>query len=727
MLKRQDIQMLVEGVVNSYAQIFFSTDKVFGLILMVCTFFDPMLGLSGLMAVMLSNLFAHLLGFDKAHIREGVFGFNSLLLGMALAFDYQQTIAFWIVLSFAVLLALINQIWINSVLSKHGLPSLSLPFIITIYLVILAIRQTNMLQLVERDIYLLNEELLNRGSILSTLEVRAKSFSFPQMIEGFFLSLGGVFFQAKLVAGIMVGVGLLYHSRIAFSLTLMAFCWAWVCIDYAGAEMQWLKYQAGANFIFLAIAVGCFYIIPSVYSYLAVLLLVPLTIMAHLTFFRIFSTWYLPIYTLAFSFITIAFVAVLRSRLVHNHLHLITIQYYSPEKTVYKSINTKSRFRNTIFKHIQLPFWGQWMVSQGHNGKHTHLGDWSKAFDFIILDEEMKQYTNTGTAKEDYYCYNKPVVAPDNGHIADIVDYVDDNDVAQMNIKKNWGNTIVINHGAGLYSQLSHLKKDSLKVSIGDYVTKGDVIASCGNSGRSPEPHIHFQLQLSPTIGAKTFDYPVAYYLLKEKNELKLKTFDKPEEGQIIQNVSITPLLAKAFGLYPGMKFTYAVESQGKTAENKWEVFTDAYNRTYIYCYTTLSVAYFVNDGTLFYFTDFEGDKKSALYAFYLAAYKVLLGFYKGIILEDNYPLTEFNNPVAMVVQDFAAPFYRFVKADYSIQHIASDNEFNPTSITLQAWATAKFIGNTYKKNNFLLTIQNDRVAKIEANFGKEKLTATCV
>ena len=30
------------------------------------------------------------------------------------------------------------------------------------------------------------------------------------------------------------------------------------------------------------------------------------------------------------------------------------------------------------------------MVSQGHDGKFTHKGEWSNAFDFMLLDEEMK-------------------------------------------------------------------------------------------------------------------------------------------------------------------------------------------------------------------------------------------------------------------------------------------------------------------------------------------------
>ena len=49
-------------------------------------------------------------------------------------------------------------------------------------------------------------------------------------------------------------------------------------------------------------------------------------------------------------------------------------------------------------------------------------------------------------------------------------------------------------HANEEYSLIAHLKKDSIKVSIGDKVNSGESIAQVGNSGNSTEPHIHFQI-----------------------------------------------------------------------------------------------------------------------------------------------------------------------------------------------------------------------------------------
>jgi Peptidase family M23 len=56
------------------------------------------------------------------------------------------------------------------------------------------------------------------------------------------------------------------------------------------------------------------------------------------------------------------------------------------------------------------------------------------------------------------------------------------------------GNHVVIDLGGGVWAVLAHLQHESVGVKPGDRVASGDVIARCGNSGSSSEPHVHFQL-----------------------------------------------------------------------------------------------------------------------------------------------------------------------------------------------------------------------------------------
>ncbi|NYF09225.1 hypothetical protein HDC94_000381 [Leifsonia sp. AK011] len=56
------------------------------------------------------------------------------------------------------------------------------------------------------------------------------------------------------------------------------------------------------------------------------------------------------------------------------------------------------------------------------------------------------------------------------------------------------GNHVVIRTDDGIYALVAHLRRGSIAVAPGDRVVAGQVIAACGNSGNTTEPHVHAQL-----------------------------------------------------------------------------------------------------------------------------------------------------------------------------------------------------------------------------------------
>ncbi len=56
------------------------------------------------------------------------------------------------------------------------------------------------------------------------------------------------------------------------------------------------------------------------------------------------------------------------------------------------------------------------------------------------------------------------------------------------------GNTLIVDHGMGLYSVYMHLSK--FNVSDGDRVSKEQVIGFVGSSGRATGPHLHMSVKL---------------------------------------------------------------------------------------------------------------------------------------------------------------------------------------------------------------------------------------
>ncbi|MGW7275703.1 M23 family metallopeptidase [Streptomyces sp. NPDC054864] len=62
------------------------------------------------------------------------------------------------------------------------------------------------------------------------------------------------------------------------------------------------------------------------------------------------------------------------------------------------------------------------------------------------------------------------------------------------------GNHITLDLGDGTYAMYAHVQQGSLTVRAGDTVRAGQVMARCGNSGNSTEPHVHFQLMDGPDL-----------------------------------------------------------------------------------------------------------------------------------------------------------------------------------------------------------------------------------
>ncbi|MBK8507042.1 MAG: M23 family metallopeptidase [Saprospiraceae bacterium] len=133
------------------------------------------------------------------------------------------------------------------------------------------------------------------------------------------------------------------------------------------------------------------------------------------------------------------------------------------------------------------------------------------------------------------------MLCPAHAVVEEVILYVEDNPVGAYNTRQNWGNTIVLKHAEGLYTKLSHLRKGSIKVVKGEYVKKGMLLAACGNSGRSPEPHLHFQVQTTPYIGSRTLAYPFASYILHDTTDKHLpETFTTPREEAVVSNIQLS-------------------------------------------------------------------------------------------------------------------------------------------------------------------------------------------
>jgi murein DD-endopeptidase MepM/ murein hydrolase activator NlpD len=185
------------------------------------------------------------------------------------------------------------------------------------------------------------------------------------------------------------------------------------------------------------------------------------------------------------------------------------------------------------------PFKGSWAVIFGgevrSGAAQNNLLLQQYAYEFSAKDTAGLRYRKDGKTNEDYIGQGKDVLAPAQGTVVEVIDGIRDNSPGLRNPYAPIGNAVIIQHTNREYSVLSFLKQGSTRVKVGDKVTRGQIIAQCGNSGNATEPVIHYHLQDSPflqTAKGVKFYFERATVTKEGKKELKL--IHLPEIGETI-------------------------------------------------------------------------------------------------------------------------------------------------------------------------------------------------
>ncbi len=626
-----------DSVFYSYAQIFFSNRKWFGVVALLSTMLELQVGALGLLGVTLSNLLAIYLKFDNRKIINGYYGFNGILFGLSTGFFFYLTPQLFIVVLVFILLSFFLSATLEHLLADVlNLPGLSLPFITTLFVFLIF---TSSLDLALYKPFIFSSEILG--------------VSLPKFMVTYFEAFSLVLLQSNIFTGVILTIALLTFSRVMFVNSIIAYTINYLVLNSLVANASdSLLVLTSFNAILTAFAIGGNLVIVSKKSFSLIIISTLFVIIFTIFFEKMLATEMLPVLVLPFNFVALSFIYALKFRQEHTDITLLYFNPGSPEENYYYHKNRSSRFDRFKFLFPELPFWGEWKITQGIAGEHTHKEDWQYAWDFVITDDNNKEFANSGDFLEDYFCFDTPVVAPMDGEVVKILDDIPDNKIGEINLEYNFGNSIVIDHGEGLFSSISHLKRKSVEVALGDRVNKGDVLAKCGNSGRSPYPHLHFQFQLTNKIGDKTYKFPIAYFLENGEGELSIKSFSYPKEKTLVRNIEAHKTLKKALSLQLWDKFSFNCNLNGKSFVESWEVKADVLNNLYIENNNGAKLFLFIKD-KMFYTTDYLGKKDQALYFFYLSAPSIPLGFNENLTWEDSYPVSQTVSGVTRYLSEF--------------------------------------------------------------------------
>ncbi len=140
---------------------------------------------------------------------------------------------------------------------------------------------------------------------------------------------------------------------------------------------------------------------------------------------------------------------------------------------------------------LSIPFDGEWLVIQGFEGPGTHQGYAAFALDLQPATESGGLYTGDGKRNEDWFCFDRALLAPADGVVVRVDEGVVD--APPGPITSSAANRVILEHRPGEWSELVHVRKGSIVVQVGQRVTRGQPIARCGNAGAGA-PHLHYAL-----------------------------------------------------------------------------------------------------------------------------------------------------------------------------------------------------------------------------------------
>lgn len=494
----------------SYAEIFFLPGGWLGVLFCAITMLRPNIGISGAIAVLAAYAFARLVGMEKTFLESGFYTRNPLLVGLSIGYVYQLSpLSVFFVVAAGVTTFLVTVSLAHVFMTYLRLPVLGVPFVIVSSIAYLASkRYSNLLVGMPAETFdFLHTEL---GLSATFTRMLQGDLGLPYWIAGFFHALSATLFTPNVLVGVVISVILLWHSRILFLLAATGFyTGALVRGAMLGDYLDSFGDFNDFNFIFIGMAVGGVFLVPSLTSYLMAIIGVCVSTLILDASNRFWAYAGITGYALPFNVTCLGMIFVLG---LLRHRSVALSPGRTPEETLENVLANRLRYASGKDATLFLPVAGAWTVWQGQDGPWTHQGAWRHAIDFVITDSDGETCADEGTRLEDYYCYRKPVLSPIRGRVACVINDLPDSKVGSPDETNKWGNLVIIWDPRGFYVELSHFAHNSITVAVGAWVERGTVLGLCGNSGYSPQPHLHVQVQATETPGAASLPFSFVSY-----------------------------------------------------------------------------------------------------------------------------------------------------------------------------------------------------------------------
>ncbi len=525
----------INQVLDGYGSFFGLSHPASRLLIFLCAILNPFSGVCGVLGAISVVAWRSLLQFRSDTERIEII--NGILLGSLMGSMFAFTPAS-VALTFsgALLVVLFSAVFSDTVGKMFRLPLLGLPYSVVAFLILPA---------------------------AAALHIQHVVVPVPQWLLipcDAVLPLGAMYFNGTGAGGLLVVLAFLLSSRYLALLALLSSVASSLFLHALGLPTDSiLSLVARMNSVLAACIIGGLFAVPGrksmAVSVGAAVFAAGLTLALN----QLLSVLSLPVLALPFVIVTYISMLVFNSQRGPAWTYFWLSTPALPESSL--EFIQVAQARGVDYRSIALkaPFKGTWQVYQGFAGKHTHKGVWQYALDFFQTEGE-KSFAGDGALLNDYHCFGKPVLSPAYGTIVEVQNGIADNVPGEVDTINNWGNYILVRLDCGAYVILAHLKQGSVRVNVGSRVMPGEMIASVGNSGRSPQPHLHMHVQETQYIGSKTIPFHINGIIrhLGDRNEYSMKA--SPEENEVLSVPALNEALKHSLRFCVGNRYEFELE-----------------------------------------------------------------------------------------------------------------------------------------------------------------------